>query len=138
MNTVLFFVTVVATFGGLVIVSKLFGKEGIFAWLGLSVVIANILVGKCVDLFGLSATLGNVLFGSVFLATDILTENYGVETARKAVWVGVASEMVSLILIQIALAFTPNSLDMVNDSMQTVFGFYPRSLYLWSDQNIYL
>lgn len=140
MNTVLFFVTVVATFGGLVIVSKLFGKEGIFAWLGLSVVVANILVGKCVDLFGLSATLGNVLFGSVFLATDILTENYGVETARKAVWVGVASEIVSLILIQIALAFTPNSLDMVNDSMQTVFGFYPRmtlaslSMFILSNQ----
>lgn len=126
MNTVLFFVTVVATFGGLAIISRLFGKEGIFAWLGIAVVVANILVGKCVDLFGLSATLGNVLFGSVFLATDILTERYGVEAAKKAVWVGVASEIASLVLIQIALAFTPNSLDMMNESMHNVFAFYPR------------
>lgn len=127
MNEVMFFVTVVVTFGGLTLVSKLFGKEGIFAWLGISVVIANILVCKCVDLFGLSATLGNVLFGSVFLATDILTENYGVKTARKAVWVGVISSIMSLLLMQVGLAFTPNSLDMVNDSMLNLFGLYPRT-----------
>jgi len=140
MNTVLFFVTVVVTFGGLLLVSRLFGKEGIFAWIGLAVVIANILVCKCVDLFGLSATLGNVMFGSVFLATDILTEKYGVKTARKAVWVGVVSEVLSLAVLQTALAFTPNELDMVNDSMKNIFGLYPRvtiasiSMFVLSNQ----
>ena len=127
MNTLLFFVTVIATFGGVVLVSRLFGKEGLFAWIGMAVVVANVLVCKCVDLFGLSATLGNVLFGSVFLVTDILTENYGVETAKKAVWVGVASEVCSLVLIQIALMFTPNALDTMQGSMQTVFGLFPRT-----------
>ena len=140
MNTVLFFVTVVVTFGGLLLVSRLFGKEGIFAWIGLAVVIANILVCKCVDLFGLSATLGNVMFGSVFLATDILTEKYGVKTARKAVWVGVVSEVLSLAVLQTALAFTPNELDVVNDSMHNIFGLYPRvtiasiSMFVLSNQ----
>ena len=140
MNTVLFFVTVVVTFGGLLLVSRLFGKEGIFAWIGLAVVVANILVCKCVDLFGLSATLGNVMFGSVFLATDILTEKYGVKTARKAVWVGVVSEVLSLAVLQTALAFTPNELDVVNDSMQNIFGLYPRvtiasiSMFVLSNQ----
>ena len=127
MNTVLFFVTIVVTFGGLVLLSRLFGKEGIFAWLGLAVVIANILVCKCVDLFGLSATLGNVMFGSVFLATDILTERYGVKTARKAVWVGVTAEILSLIVFQTALAFNPNELDIVQGSMQNLFALYPRT-----------
>ena len=78
MNMLLFFVTAVVTFGLLVAVSRLFGKEGIYTWIGMAVVVANILVCKNVDLFGLSATLGNVLFGTVFLATDILTEQYGV------------------------------------------------------------
>lgn len=127
MNTLLFFVTVVATFGGVVLVSRLLGKEGLFAWIGMAVVIANILVCKCVDLFGLSATLGNVLFGSVFLVTDILTERYGVKAAKKAVVVGVVSEIMSLVLLQIALLFTPNALDTVNSSMEVIFGLFPRT-----------
>ena len=140
MNTVLFFVTVVVTFGGVVAMSRLFGKEGLFAWIGVAVVVANVLVCKCVDLFGLSATLGNVLFGSVFLVTDILTENYGVATAKKAVWVGVVAEVFALAMIQIGLFFTPNELDTMQSSMQTVFGLFPRttiasiSMFILSNQ----
>lgn len=129
MNTLLFFITVIVTFGGVTLVSKFFGKNGLFAWLGMSVVVANILVCKCVDLFGLSATLGNVLFGSVFLVTDILTERFGVRTAKQAVWVGLSFEIISLVLIQIALLFIPNELDTVQSSMSLVFGLFPRTIF---------
>lgn len=145
MNTILFFITAVVTFGLLVLVSRFFGKEGIYAWVGMAVVVANVFVCKCVDLFGLSATLGNVLFGTVFLATDILTEQYGVESAKKAVWLGVSMEVISIILTQIALLFTPNSFDLVQDSMATIFGLFPRvaiascSMFILSNQlDIYL
>lgn len=145
MNNLLFFVTAVVTFGLLVLVSRVFGKDGIYAWVGMAVVIANVLVCKSVDLFGLSATLGNVLFGTVFLATDILTELYGVKAARKAVWMGVSMEVITIIITQIALAFTPNSLDFVHDSMQNIFGLFPRvaiascSMFILSNQlDIYL
>lgn len=145
MNTLLFFVVAAVTFGLLTFISRKFGKEGIFTWIGLAVVLANIFVCKCVDLFGLSATLGNVLFGSVFLATDILTENYGVETAKKAVWVGVMAEISAIILTQLALIFTPNSLDIVQSSFETLFGLFPRtsiasiSMFILSNQlDIYL
>lgn len=145
MNNLLFFVTAVVTFGLLVLVSRVFGKDGIYAWVGMAVVIANVLVCKSVDLFGLSATLGNVLFGTVFLATDILTELYGVKEARKAVWMGVSMEVVTIIITQIALAFTPNYLDFVHDSMQNIFGLFPRvaiascSMFILSNQlDIYL
>lgn len=126
MNTLLFFVTAIVTFGALVLISKLFGKPGIYAWIGMAVVVANVLVCKCVDLFGMSATLGNVLFGTVFLATDILTEKYGVESAKKAVWIGVSMEIITIVLTQIAILFTPNELDFVQDSFQNLFGFFPR------------
>lgn len=145
MNTILFFITAVVTFGLLVLVSRFFGKEGIYAWVGMAVVVANVFVCKCVDLFGLSATLGNVLFGTVFLATDILTEQYGVESAKKAVWLGVSMEVISIILTQIALLFIPNSFDLVQDSMATIFGLFPRvaiascSMFILSNQlDIYL
>ena len=140
MNTLLFFVTAVVTFGLLVLVSRVFDKEGIFAWIGMAVVVANVLVCKSVDLFGLSATLGNVLFGTVFLATDILTERYGVKVARKAVWVGITMEVCTIVLTQIALKFTPNSLDVAHSSMQNLFGLFPRialascSMFILSNQ----
>jgi len=145
MNTLLFFITAFVTFGLLVVVSRLFGKEGIYAWVGMAVVVANIFVCKSVNLFGLSATLGNVLFGTVFLATDILTELYGVDSAKKAVWMGVSMEIISIILTQIALLFIPNSLDFVQDSMKNIFGLFPRvaiascSMFILSNQlDIYL
>lgn len=145
MNNILFFVTAVVTFGLLVFVSRKFGKDGIYAWVGMAVVIANVLVCKSVDLFGMSATLGNVLFGTVFLATDILTELHGVKAARKAVWLGVSMEVITIILTQIAIAFTPNSLDFVHDSMQNIFGLFPRvalascTMFIFSNQlDIYL
>ncbi len=145
MNTVLFFVTAIVTFGLLVLVSKLFGKDGIYAWIGMAVVVANVFVCKSVDLFGLSATLGNVLFGTVFLATDILTERYGVKAARKAVWMGISVEIITIVLTQIAIAFIPNELDFVQESMKNIFGLFPRvaiascSMFIFSNQlDIYL
>lgn len=140
MNTLLFFVTAVVTFGLFVLVSRVFGKAGIYAWIGMAVVIANVLVCKSVNLFGLSATLGNVLFGTVFLATDVLVENYDVKSAKKGVWLGISIEVITIILTQLALLFKPNELDFVNDSMQNIFGFFPRvalascSMFIFSNQ----
>lgn len=145
MNNLMFFVTAIVTFSLLVIVSRKFGKEGIYSWIGMAVVLANIFVCKSVDMFGLSATLGNVLFGTVFLATDILTERYGVESAKKAVWLGVSIELIAIILTQIALVFVPNDLDFVQGSMQNIFSLFPRisiascSMFVFSNQlDIYL
>ena len=144
-NSIMFFVTAFVTFGLLILVSKLFGKEGIYAWIGMAVVLANVLVCKCVDLFGLSATLGNVLFGTVFLATDILTEKYGVKSARKAVWIGVVIECCAIALTQLGILFVPNSLDEVHSSMTMLFGLFPRTslasitMFVFSNQlDIYL
>jgi len=145
MNNLLFFVTAVVTFSLLVFVAKVFKKDGIYTWIGMAVVVANVLVCKSVDMFGLSATLGNVLFGTVFLATDILTEKYGVKSARKAVWMGISMEIITIILTQIALLFIPNELDFVQDSMLNIFGLFPRvavascSMFVFSNQlDIYL
>jgi hypothetical protein len=81
----------------------------------------------------------------VFLATDILTELYGVKSAKKAVWIGVSMEIISIILIQLALLFIPNSLDLVQDSMKIIFGLFPRvaiascSMFVLSNQlDVYL
>lgn len=126
MNEFLFLVTIGVNFTGILIAYKLFGKLGLFIWAGLASVITNIEVTKCIDMFGLSVTLGNVIYSSTFLATDILSEIYGGKDARKAVWIGFFTSIAFTVIIQISMLFEPNSQDFVSASMNTVFGLLPR------------
>lgn len=126
MNEILFIITILVNFIGILVSYKIFKKTGLFIWIAISTIIANIEVTKCVDMFGLSVTLGNVVYSTIFLATDILSEIYGGKEARRAVRVGFFSIIIFTVLTQIDLLFIPNSQDLVNDSMHTIFGFMPR------------
>lgn len=139
MNEFLFFATILTTFGLVVLSRYLFGKNGLFAWIAFAVVFANILVTKCIRLFGMEVTLGNVLFGTVFLCTDMLNELYGYQASRKGVYIGLFSIVSFLALSQLGLRFAPSSLDMVDGAMQTLFALSPRtclasvSMFLFSN-----
>ncbi|TDM42433.1 VUT family protein [Macrococcoides goetzii] len=114
------------TFLCMVLMYRFFGKEGLFVWVAIGTVIANIQVTKSVELFGITATLGNVLFASIYLATDILNDRYGRKVAKKAVWLGFASAIIMTILMTTSLQFTPTETDIAQKSMQTLFGVVPR------------
>ena len=77
MNELLWFIFLLVNFGLMIGTYKLFGKTGLFVWIAFGTVIANIQVTKAITLFGLDATLGNIMYGSIFLATDALNEKYG-------------------------------------------------------------
>lgn len=126
MNEILFIVSILINFIGIIIAYKVFKKTGLFVWVAISTIIANIEATKCIDMFGISATLGNVVYSTVFLATDILSEIYGGQEARKAVKIGFFSMLIFTLLTQIDLLFIPNEQDIVNDSMHTIFSFMPR------------
>lgn len=126
MNELLFFVTIVTNFVGILLSYRLFGKTGLLAWIALATVIANIEVTKCVDMFGFSLTLGNVIYGSTFLATDMLSEFYGGKEARKGVLIGFFATVMFTIISQINLLFVPNGQDFVSDAMKTIFSLTPR------------
>lgn len=126
MNELLLCLEVVVCFGMILVMKKLFGSVGLYVWIGLAAAIANIQVVKSVNLFGIEATLGNVLFASVFLATDILRECYGKEAAKKGVGIGVASVLIFLACTQISLAFIPASIDIAHSSMAGLFTLTPR------------
>ena len=103
-----------------------FGKTGIFVWIGVATVLANIQVVKQVDLFGFHATLGNIMYGTIFLATDALNELYDRKQALKAVGMGFFILIATTIIMQLALFFQPNEFDFSQDSLVTIFGFFPR------------
>ncbi|RIM72756.1 VUT family protein, partial [Staphylococcus arlettae] len=87
---------------------------------------ANIQVIKTVDLFTISATLGNVMFASIYLATDILNDIYGRKIAKRAVWLGFSSTLVMIIVMQMSLHFIPSSVDSSQDALATIFNVVPR------------
>ena len=126
MNEFLMIIEIIIMFGMLVLAKKFFGKEGVFVWIGIASILANIQVSKCINIFGISGTLGNVMFASNFLATDILSECYGEKEARKGVYIGLFSVIVYLICMQLSIVFIPNEIDEVNSAMKTLFGFAPR------------
>lgn len=120
-NELLFFISALLVFGAIVITNRAFGRAGLFAWAALIPVLANILTAKQVTIFGIDATMGTILFSSMFLCTDILSEVYGHKEAQRAAIIGAAAVAGYMIVTQVALLFTPNELDFVNESMQTVF-----------------
>ena len=122
MNIALLAIEIVLTFSIVVALHRWFKQEGLIVWVAVATVLANIMTAKTVNLFGLDTTLGTVLFASTFLATDILTENYGKREAQRAVKLGVISAICFIISSQIALAYMPSPIDYADESMRNLFG----------------
>jgi len=91
-----------------------------------NLLLCNIQVLKTVELFGLTTTLGNVLYASVFLATDLLSEFYGKKEAQKGVLLGFVTLLMMVGYMQIALLFQPAADDFAQPHLQALFGFMPR------------
>lgn len=121
MNIVILLVEICVVFGGLLLMHRLFKKEGVFVWIGLASVLANLFTAKNADIFGLTTAIGSVLFASTFLGTDILTENYGKEEAKKGVFIGLCSTLIFIVTSQIALAYIPSAIDYADGAMRTLF-----------------
>jgi queuosine precursor transporter len=105
---------------------RIFGKTGLFVWIGVSTILANLQVVKTIEIFGLTATLGNAMYGTAFLVTDILNEKYGNKEAQKAVWLGFFTLLVMSIIMQMVLMFNPHPDDFAQGSLETIFGMIPR------------
>ena len=125
-NECLWILVFLLDFSLLLIVYKFLGKIGLFAWVVLATVIANIQVIKVIELFGISATLGNVLYASIFLATDILSENYSKKDAAMAAIIGFVSMLTLPFLMTLSLQFKPGEGDFSQEALQTLFGVVPR------------
>lgn len=126
MNNLLLIISIIGIFTSVLIVKRFFGKEGLIGYMAIATILAEIGVVKSINVLGLSATLGNVLFASNFLVTDILTECYGEKEAKKGIKYAVFSVILFIIIMQGMLLFVPNELDFAQDSMQTIFGLIPR------------
>lgn len=126
MNNVIMVVGMLIVFSLLLLTKKIFKREGLVGWIAIATILAEIGVTKSVNILGLSATLGNIMFASNFLATDILTECYDEKEAKRSLWLGIWFLSLFLIVTQGMLLFKPNELDFAHESMKTIFGIVPR------------
>lgn len=129
-NEIIFLAEMLINFFLIILAYRLFGKWGLIMWIPVSVIVANIQVVQTVALFGTVATLGNVVYATSFLVTDILSENYGKEEAKKAVWIGFFSLISMTLLMNITLMYIPLAGDefaaQTQEATSTIFSLMPR------------
>ena len=121
MNILMGAINIIVVFSIVVLIEKIFKKEGLIAWVSIATITANLTVGKIIDVFGMTTTLGNILFASNFLATDILVEKYSIEDSKKAIYLGLFSQIVFLIITQLSLLYIPSSEDVMQDILKEMF-----------------
>lgn len=126
MNELLWASMLLVNFLAILISYRIWGKMGLYIWIPIAAIVANIQVTKTVELFGFTATLGNIVYAGSFLVTDILSENHGREEARRAVGIGFFSLIIMTLLMNFALLFRPGSSDFAHESLVTLFAPMPR------------
>ena len=125
-NELILVINLILTYSTVLIFHKLFGKTGLYAWTVIATITANIEVQILVHAFGMEQTLGNILFASTFLVTDILSEMYGKKEADTAVNLGIAASLVFILITQSWMLYTPSANDWAYQSIQAVFKNTPR------------
>ena len=125
-NELLWIGLLIASFFMVIFSYRFFGKTGLFVWTAVGVILANIQVMKTIQIFGLVTALGNVIYSSLFLVTDILNENYSKNDAQKAVWIGFFVLISTTIIMQMTLYFIPDESDFLSEHLTAIFSFLPR------------
>lgn len=121
MNELLCVITLVISFTFVILSYKFLGKTGLFLWIAIATIVSNIQTVKLVNIFGIESSLGTILYGSTFLATDILNLKYGKKEAKKTILIGFLTMIVMTVFMSLCLKYTPSSNDFAQQSLITIF-----------------
>lgn len=125
-NEILLILSLILTYSAVLVLFGLFREQGLYLWTVVATIAANIEVLIVVNAFGMEMTLGNILFASTFLVTDILSELYGKKAAQTSVYLGIATSVLFILISQSWLLYTPNENDFASPAIRTVFSNTPR------------
>ncbi len=126
MNEILWILTLILSFLSIILCYKYLGKNGLFLWIVVATIVSNIQTVKTVELFGLETSLGTILYGSTFLATDILNYVYGIKESRKTIAYGFLAMIIMTVFMVICLLYTPSINDFSQESLKIIFSFNVR------------
>ena len=128
-NEILWFIFIVVDLSISLLAFRLWGKAGLYIMIVVGTIVCNIQVIKVIQIFGLIATLGNVVYASIFFNTDILNEIYGKREARQAVWMGFFALITATVAMQFAIRFKPDVSDIMQPHLEAIFNFMPRIVF---------
>lgn len=126
MNELLLIASLLVVYGGVLLAFRLFGKTGLYCFTCIATITANIEVLILVNAFGMEQTLGNILFASTFLVTDILSEIAGKKEAQKAVNLGIFTSVLFIVISQSWLLYQPSANDWAQEPIRSIFSNTPR------------
>ncbi len=128
MNEMLLIGSIFLIYGAVLVAYRFFGKCGLYALTAIATILANIEVLILIDGFGMEQTLGNVMFASTYLITDILSENESKESANRAVALGIMTSAMMFLFTQYWLLYTPSESDWITPHIEAIFSTTPRLL----------
>lgn len=126
MNLFIGIIYLILTFSLTLITYKNYGKNGLFIFIVINIIVSNIQTVKIASIFGLTTSLGNITYGAIFLATDIINEKYGIEESKKIIKISFFSMIMFTLLMNIFLMFEPSSIDMSQEALSSIFKIMPR------------
>lgn len=104
-SIILFVVCIIS----MLLLFKLFGKQGLYIYNIVAILAANIQVLKGVQLSfsNTPIALGTIVFSSTYLCSGILTEHYGKAEAQNNIWFCLASQILMTLMMIIAVGHQP-------------------------------
>ncbi|MGN0659230.1 MAG: queuosine precursor transporter [Emergencia sp.] len=125
-NEIVLIASLILIYGAVVLFYRFLGRTGLYMWTVVATISANIEVLILIDAFGMEQTLGNILFASTFLVTDILSETEGKKSANQAVKIGIIVSIVFILISQSWFLYQPADTDWAMPAIQAVFSNTPR------------
>lgn len=125
-NEVVLILTLIFTYGSVLIWFKLFGEYGLVCFNILATIAANVEVMILIKAFGMHQTLGNILFASTFLVTDILNETYGKKSADRAANLSILASLFFILMSQSWMMYTPLEESVSSSNIRSLFSNTPR------------
>ena len=126
LNEILLILSLIITYSAVLLLFAIFREQGLYLWTVIATIAANVEVLIVINAFGMEMTLGNILFASTFLVTDIMSELFGKKAAQTAVWLGIATSVCFILISQSWMLYIPNENDFATPSIRTVFSNTPR------------
>jgi len=129
----LWLLTVLLDLGSAVLLFRLFGRQGLYASIIISLLLANLQGPKLTMVFGLQTSMGVILYSSIYFSTDLLSECYGRREANRAVMIGFLVSIMIIVMTSISLLYLPSNQPKtaefalrIHQATQTLFDFSPR------------
>lgn len=93
----------------ILLMMRFFGAVGLMVYSAVAVIVANLQVQTVTkySFFSEPVALGTIVFSSIFIVSGILTEYYGKEQARQAVWLSFTAMILITFFMLLTIGFKP-------------------------------